>query len=62
MEKSKKLSGLLINIFIFDILLDFWKSKKIVIYKKNKETAMGTIELEKAQVKWVLSVKNLNKK
>ena len=23
---------------------------------------MGTIELEKAQVKWVLSVKNLNKK
>ena len=52
-----------IGIHFFDIL--FWifgKSKKIVIYKKNKETAMGTIELEKAQVKWVLSVKNLNKK
>ena len=65
-KNQKKLSGgLLINIGIhfFDIL--FWifgKSKKIVIYKKNKETAMGTIELEKAQVKWVLSVKNLNKK
>ena len=64
-NNKNKSGGLLINIGIhfFDIL--FWifgKSKKIVINKRNKETIMGEIILEKAKVKWVLSVKNLNKK
>ena len=63
-NNKNKSGGLLINIGIhfFDIL--FWifgKSKKIVINKRNKETIMGEIILEKAKVKWVLSVKNLNK-
>ena len=51
-----------IGIHFFDILFGFFgKSKKIVIKKRNKETIMGEIILEKPKVKWVLSVKNLNK-
>ena len=63
-NNKNKSGGLLINIGIhfFDIL--FWifgKSKKILISKRNKETIIGEIILDKARVKWVLSVKNLNR-
>ncbi|MDA9650324.1 Gfo/Idh/MocA family oxidoreductase [Candidatus Pelagibacter sp.] len=57
--------GLLVNIAIhfFDIL--FWifgKVKEFQIIKKSDSEVKGLIKLEKASVKWTVSIKNINKK
>jgi UDP-N-acetyl-2-amino-2-deoxyglucuronate dehydrogenase len=65
-KNSKKYSGgLLVNIAIhfFDILLwIFGDFKKIEITKKKDSHVEGTIVLEKAIAKWIVSIENLNNK
>ena len=56
--------GLLINIAIhfFDILMwIFGKVTKIKIINRNKSRVKGYIELERANVKWTVSVENIKK-
>jgi len=64
--KNKKMlsGGLLINIAIhfFDILMwIFGEVKKIQVTNRNKSRVKGFIELEKANVKWIVSVENIKK-
>ena len=64
--KNKKMlsGGLLINIAIhfFDILMwIFGKVTKIKIINRNKSRVKGYIELERANVKWTVSVENIKK-
>ncbi len=57
--------GLLVNIAIhfFDILLwIFGDFKKIKITKRNDSRVEGTIFLEKATAKWIVSIEDLKKK
>ena len=57
--------GVLVNIGIhfFDILLwIFGNFKKIKITKKNESRVEGTIFLEKAIAKWIVSIEDLNNK
>ncbi len=64
--KNKKSfsGGLLVNIAIhfFDIL--FWifgEVKNFKIIKKSKSEVKGLIKLQKASVKWIVSIKNIKK-
>ena len=62
--KNKKMfsGGILINIAIhfFDVLMwIFGKVKKIKVINRTKSKVKGNIELEKANVKWTVSVENI---
>ena len=62
-NKKQFSGGLLVNIAIhfFDILLwIFGKVKKISIIKSSDTVVKGRVDLEKASVKWTVSIKNLN--